>query len=67
MSALHVHEPRTVDTDLMPSTLESNFLVPNGTFLVLALLTVLALIVIGLVVGGLVWLLTSRRGATLDR
>lgn len=45
----------------MPAALESNFLVPNGTFLVLAVLTVLALMVTGLVVGGLVWLLTSRR------
>ena len=51
----------------MPPPLESNFLVPNGTFIVLAVVTVLALIALGLVVGGLVWLLTSRRSATLDR
>ena len=67
MSAFHVHEPGPWILTPCRPLLESTFLVPNGTFLVLAVLTVLALIVIGLVVGGLVWLLTSRRGATLDR
>jgi hypothetical protein len=51
----------------MPVPFESNFLVPNGTFIVLTVLTVLALLVGGLLAGGLVWLLTSRRDATLDR
>ncbi len=54
----------TMHTERMPAPLESNFLVPNASFIVLA---VLALIVVGLLVGGLVWLLASRRSATVDR
>ena len=67
MSAFHVQGPGTVDTDPMPAPLESNFLVPNGTFLVLMVLVVLSLVVVGLLVGGLIWLLGSRRSTTLDR
>jgi hypothetical protein len=64
---VHVHGFKTVDTDAMPAPLESNFLVPNGTLVVLAMLTILALLVVGLLVGSVVWLLTSRRGANTDR
>lgn len=45
---------------VMPAPLESNYLVPNATFL-LALLVLIA--VLGLVVGSLVWFFTSRRRA----
>jgi len=51
----------------MPVPLESNYLVPNGTFIVLIVLSVLVLIVVGLLVGGMVWLIKSRRGTTSDR
>ena len=51
-------------TERMRAPLESNFLVPNASFIVL---TVLAVLVVGLLVGGLVWLLASRRTAPLDR
>jgi len=57
----------TVDTAAMPVPLESNYLVPNGTFIVLIVLSVLVLIVVGLLVGGMVWLIKSRRGTTSDR
>jgi hypothetical protein len=48
----------------MPAPLESNFLVPNASFLVVAFL---ALIVVALLVGGLVMLMTRRRSAARDR
>ena len=66
MSACQVHGPVTVDCDFMPAPLESNFLAPNGTFVALMVLVVLALLVVGLLVGGLVWLVINRRGTTLD-
>jgi hypothetical protein len=44
----------------MTLPLESNFLVPDATFVV-ALLVMLA--VLGLVIGGLLWLLLGRRGS----
>ncbi len=51
-------------TGRMPLPLESNFLVPNGSFIVALLVVVAMLVVLGLVIGGLVWLLLGRRGAT---
>jgi len=50
----------------MTSPLESNFLVPNGTFLV-ALFLFLGLVLISLLVGGLVWFVLSHRVAADDR
>jgi hypothetical protein len=49
---------------VMPAPLESNYLVPNATFL-LALVVLIA--VLGLVVGGLVWFLTRRRRTAGER
>lgn len=48
----------------MPTPLESNFLVPNASFLVVAFL---ALIVLALLVGVVVLLLTRRRGTAPER
>jgi hypothetical protein len=48
----------------VPPPLESNFLVPNASFLVVA---ILALIVLALLVGIVALLLARRRSAAPDR
>jgi hypothetical protein len=48
----------------MPAPLESNFLVPNVTFFIELFLM---LVVLGPLLGGLVWFLTRRRGTTSGR
>lgn len=48
----------------MPLPLESNFLVPNASFVVALIVAVVMLVVLGLVIGGVLWLLLGRRGAT---
>jgi hypothetical protein len=50
----------------MPMPMDSNFLVPNATFLVVCVAILLLLIVGGLLLGGLIWLLSSRRRTTAD-
>ncbi len=51
----------------MPQPMESNFLVPNGTFLV-ALVTIFLLLIVGVFsLGGLIWLLSSRRRTPAGR
>jgi hypothetical protein len=44
----------------MPTALESNFLMPTETFL---LLLIAVLVVGGLVIGGVLWVLVKRRDA----
>jgi|SoimicmetaTmtHMA_FD_contig_51_3728537_length_1167_multi_3_in_0_out_0_3 hypothetical protein len=48
----------------MSVPLESEFLLPTGSFLVALLVLV---VLPALLVGGLVWLLVGRRGAAADR
>ena len=50
----------------MRMPMDSNFLVPNATFLVVCVAVVLLLVVGGLVLGGVIWLLSSRRRTTAD-
>jgi hypothetical protein len=52
---------RVRHTPPMPMPMESNFLVPNATFVVVLVAIFLLLIVGGLLLGGLVWLLSRRR------
>ena len=51
----------------MPLPMDSNFLVPNGT-LVVVLVAIVVLALVGLLaLGGLIWLLSSRRRTTSTR
>jgi hypothetical protein len=49
---------------VMPTPLESNFLVPNATLIVWL---VVLLVLVGFVVGGILWLVMARRGAAGER
>ena len=52
---------------VMLTPLESDFLVPNATFIVVLVALVVLLLVVGLVVGGLLWLVLGRRGRAAER
>ncbi len=59
-------DPLTITrhTEPVPAPLESNFLVPNASFLIVAFL---ALIVLALLLGGVLLLLIRRRSAAPER
>jgi hypothetical protein len=48
----------------MPMPRDSNFLVPNATFLAVCVAILPLLIVGALLIAGLIWLLSSRRRTT---